>query len=97
MSRPGRQTVQSFTSLYDQDASTGAFVVVPRSHKRHKQVTKRVYRARPDTPDEQQFLMLPGISLVADSIFCPLHDPVEDTALLVVFAPRTQPLSLIHI
>ena len=60
VSRPGRQTVQSFTSLYDQDASTGAFVVVPRSHRQHAKVTQRVYRARPDTPDDQQFLMLPA-------------------------------------
>ena len=60
VSMPGRQTVQSFTSLYDQDPTTGAFVVVPRSHKRHAQVTRRVYRAQPDTSPEQQFLMLPA-------------------------------------
>ena len=59
LSRPGRQTIQSFTSLFDQDETTGALVVVPRSHKKHAQVTKRVYAARPSTPTEQQFLMLP--------------------------------------
>ena len=59
LSRPGRQTIQSFTSLYDQDETTGALVVVPRSHKRHGQVTRRVYAARPSTPADQQFLMLP--------------------------------------
>ena len=49
VSRPGRQTVQSLTSLWDQDESTGAFIVVPRSHTRHAGVTRRVYRARPNT------------------------------------------------
>lgn len=60
VSRPGRQTVQSFTSLYDQDESTGAFVIAPRSHTQHARVTERVYRARPQTPPDQQFLMLPS-------------------------------------
>lgn len=71
MSQPGRQTVQSFTSLFDQDATTGAFVVVPRSHKRHRQVTQRVYRAHPATPPTQQFLMLPA----NDPILASPHRP----------------------
>ncbi|KAL1528029.1 hypothetical protein AB1Y20_009398 [Prymnesium parvum] len=66
-SRPGRQTVQSFTSLWDQDEGTGAFVVVPRSHKRHMEVTRRVYEARPRTDDEQQFLMIPADDIVLRS------------------------------
>ena len=33
--RPGPQTVQSFVSLYDQNRSTGAFVVYPGSHMCH--------------------------------------------------------------
>ena len=40
--------------------SAGAFVVVPRSHRRHGAVTQRVYRARPQTDASQQFLMLPA-------------------------------------
>ena len=60
LSRPGRQTVQSLTSLYDQDEHTGAFVIVPRSHKHHSKVTRRVYAARPQTPHDQQFLMIPA-------------------------------------
>ena len=59
-SRPGLQTVQSFTSLYDQDESTGGFVVVPRSWRRHQAVTRRIYKASPRTPPEQQFLMVPA-------------------------------------
>ena len=64
VSRPGLQTIQSLTALWDQDESTGAFVVVPRSHKRHAGVTKRVYQARPRTPADQQFLMLPENDLI---------------------------------
>ena len=59
-SRPGLQTVQSFTSLYDQDASTGGFVVVPKSWLYHDTVTERIYRAAPRTPPTQQFLMVPA-------------------------------------
>lgn len=58
-SRPGLQTIQSFISLWEQDESTGGFVVVPRSHLQHDAVTRRVYRSRPATPPEQQFLMIP--------------------------------------
>ena len=58
-SRPGLQTIQSFTSLYDQDESTGGFVVVPRSWERHAKVTARIYQEAPRTPEEQQFLMVP--------------------------------------
>jgi ectoine hydroxylase-related dioxygenase (phytanoyl-CoA dioxygenase family) len=57
--RAGRQTVQSFTSLFDQSEATGGFVVVPRSWKSHKKVTARVYRHNPRTADSQQFLMIP--------------------------------------
>ncbi len=52
--RPGRQTVQSFTSLWPQDESSGAFLVVPRSHTRNAAVTRRVYAALPGTPVDQQ-------------------------------------------
>ena len=41
--RAGLQTIQSFTSLYDQDEHTGAFVVVPRRASDHLGVTQRVY------------------------------------------------------
>jgi hypothetical protein len=37
------------TFLIWQDESTGTFVVVPRSHKKHDALTRRVYRARPYT------------------------------------------------
>ena len=57
-SRPGLQTIQSFTSLYDQDEHTGAFVVVPRSHDDHLGVTQRVYEDKWIDPDTQ-FLMVP--------------------------------------
>lgn len=57
--RPGRQTIQSFTSLYDQSEATGGFVVVPRSWRAHRKVTERVYRHSPRTADSQQFLMIP--------------------------------------
>ena len=50
--------MQSFTSLYDQDETTGAFVVVPRSWEEHAGVTRRVRAARPETDPAQQFLML---------------------------------------
>lgn len=33
--RPGRQTIQSFVTLYDQDELTGGFVVYPGSHHCH--------------------------------------------------------------
>lgn len=59
VSRPGLQTIQSFVSLYDQDASTGAFLVVPGSHEHHGALTARVRAARPGTPDDQQFLLVP--------------------------------------
>ena len=57
--RAGLQTIQSFTSLFDQDETTGAFVVVPRSWAEHGAVTRRVFAARPETDPNQQFLMLP--------------------------------------
>ena len=59
VSRPGQQTIQSLTLLYDQDESSGGFIVVPRSHRQHNRVTKRVYKAAPHTSGSQQFLMLP--------------------------------------
>ena len=52
-SRPGLQTIQSLTTLYDQDETTGAFVVVPRSWKRHHQLTERIY-ATPRPPADDQ-------------------------------------------
>ncbi|KAG8466152.1 hypothetical protein KFE25_001908 [Diacronema lutheri] len=58
-SRPGLWTVQSFTSLHDQDETTGAFVVVPGSHLEHAAVTRRALRAAPGTPRTQQFLLVP--------------------------------------
>ena len=58
-SRPGLQTIQSLTSLYDQDETTGGFVVVPRSWKRHGQVTDRIYQGRRPPAAETQFLMIP--------------------------------------
>lgn len=67
MSRPGLQTVQSFTSLYDQDETTGAFVVVPRSWQAHNAVTRRVYRATPSTSAQQQFLMIPPDDIILSS------------------------------
>jgi len=57
--RPGLQTIQSFTSLYDQDETTGAFVVVPRSWRQHAEVTGRIYQGTNPPDDDQQFLMLP--------------------------------------
>ncbi|EOD39882.1 hypothetical protein EMIHUDRAFT_108856 [Emiliania huxleyi CCMP1516] len=78
-SRPGLQTVQSFTSLWPQDERSGAFVVVPRgafvvvpqSHARHEALTRRVYAARPGTSDEQQFLMVPS----GDRLLATPHPP----------------------
>ncbi|KAJ1636256.1 hypothetical protein T492DRAFT_960676 [Pavlovales sp. CCMP2436] len=58
LSRPGLWTLQSFTSLFDQDATTGAFVVVPGSHLGHRGVTKRALAEAPGTPRSQQFLMV---------------------------------------
>ena len=68
-SRPGLQTIQSFTSLYDQSPATGGFVVVPRSWRQHKAVTRRVYQFNPRTPDAQQFLMIPP----DDPVLSPPH------------------------
>lgn len=37
---PGLESVQGFVSLLDADASTGGFVVIPRSHWRHDELTR---------------------------------------------------------
>lgn len=58
LSRPGLWTIQSFTSLHDQDEATGAFVVVPGSHLEHDAVTRRAMQSAPGTPAGQQFLMV---------------------------------------
>lgn len=58
-SRPGLQTIQSATTLWPQDESSGGFVVVPRSWKKHGALTNRIYARSPRTPPSQQFLMVP--------------------------------------
>ena len=52
-SRTGLQTVQSLTSLFEQDEHSGGFVVLPRSWAAHGALSRRVMAARPETLAEQ--------------------------------------------
>lgn len=42
---PGLQSVQGFVSLLDADASTGGFVVIPKSHQRHDELAQYQHTA----------------------------------------------------
>ena len=59
------QTVQSFTSLYDQDESTGAFVVYPGSHKLHEEAVAATLKARSQAslPDLGNFVSLSPLAV----------------------------------
>ena len=58
-SRTGLQTVQSLTSLFEQDEHSGGFVVLPRSWAAHGALSRRVMAARPETSAEQARLPSP--------------------------------------
>jgi hypothetical protein len=56
--RPGRQTVQAFVSLYDQDEETGGLVVLPRTHLDHEAFSARANKYW-DSGGSNHFLYAP--------------------------------------
>ena len=56
--RPGRQTVQAFVSLFDQDEETGGLVVLPRTHVEHGPLSARA-NAYWNSGENNHFLYAP--------------------------------------